>query len=84
MWKRLISSGSRIQRTYATMTSTLTFHPIPIPPSANATYFKDVGKRVEGFDPATVTPEQLKEIQDALYKVSPDGTTLKVAFHLVV
>ncbi len=59
-------------RTYATMaTSTLSFHPIPLPASANPVYFKDVGKRVDGFDPSLASPEQLKEIQDALYKVSP-------------
>ncbi|KAK1923876.1 taurine catabolism dioxygenase [Papiliotrema laurentii] len=52
------------------MASALTFHPIPLPPSANPAYFENVGRRVEGFDPAQMTPEQLKEIQEQLYKHS--------------
>ncbi|WRT69366.1 uncharacterized protein IL334_006350 [Kwoniella shivajii] len=50
--------------------SGLSFGPIPLPPSANPKYFKDFGRKVEGFDPAQMTEEQKEEIIDMLYKHS--------------
>ncbi|OCF33372.1 taurine catabolism dioxygenase TauD [Kwoniella heveanensis BCC8398] len=48
----------------------LQFSPIPLPPSANPTYFKDFGRKVEGFDPADIKDGQMDEIIDGLYKHS--------------
>jgi hypothetical protein len=54
----------------ATATPTrLAYSSIPISPSANPTAFDGFGKQVEGFDPADMTEENLKEIMDMLYKV---------------
>jgi hypothetical protein len=50
------------------------YSPIPAPASANLAYFKDFGRRVDGFDPANVTGEQMNEIMDMLYKVRVWGT----------
>lgn len=52
------------------MTTAFTYHPLPLPSTANPVYFKDLGRRVEGFNPETVTPEQMEEIKDKLYAVS--------------
>jgi hypothetical protein len=49
--------------------TTLSYSPISLPPSANPAYFKDFGRRVDGFDPASVTDEQMAEIIDSLYTV---------------
>jgi hypothetical protein len=51
------------------MATTLSYHPLPLPPSANPKYFETLGRRVEGFDPANVSPEQMEEIKANLYKV---------------
>lgn len=44
--------------------------PIPLPPTANAAKFGQMGRVVKGVSPGTATEEQLKEIHDLLYKVS--------------
>lgn len=55
----------------ATATSTTyTYSPIPTPPSANAAKLEGFGRKVEGFDPANVSEEGMKEIIEMLYKVS--------------
>jgi hypothetical protein len=51
------------------MAATLSYHPLPLPPSANPAYFQTLGRRVEGFNPDNVTPEQMEEIKQQLYKV---------------
>ncbi|EIN14267.1 Clavaminate synthase-like protein [Punctularia strigosozonata HHB-11173 SS5] len=42
--------------------------PIPIPASADASKFQQMGREVKGVDPGNMTPEQAKEIEEALYK----------------
>lgn len=72
-------------------TNQFTYAPIPLPPSANPKYFTDLGRRVEGFDPSTVSDDQMAEIVDQLYKVGAlhETTTasepdLAVAFHIAL
>lgn len=43
--------------------------PLPLPASADPSKFADFGREVKGVDPANFTPEQFKEIEEALYKV---------------
>lgn len=43
--------------------------PIPLPPTADAEKFKDLGREVKGVNPGELSEEQLKEIHDLLYKV---------------
>jgi hypothetical protein len=43
--------------------------PLPLPASADASKFTDFGREVKGVNPAEFTPEQFKEIEEALYKV---------------
>jgi len=43
--------------------------PLPLPASADASKFADFGREVKGIDPAKLTPEQFKEVEDALYRV---------------
>ncbi|KAI9069896.1 Clavaminate synthase-like protein [Trametes sanguinea] len=43
---------------------------IPLPPSADATKFKDFGREVKGVNPGALSEEQFKEIHDLLYKHS--------------
>ncbi|WVQ79542.1 hypothetical protein IAT38_001641 [Cryptococcus sp. DSM 104549] len=50
--------------------SHFTYSSIPVPASANPEFFKDFGRKVDGFDPATVTDDQMQEIVDMLYKHS--------------
>ncbi|KJA19244.1 hypothetical protein HYPSUDRAFT_144093 [Hypholoma sublateritium FD-334 SS-4] len=42
--------------------------PLPLPASADPSKFADFGREVKGVDPANFTPEQFKEIEEALYK----------------
>ncbi|KAF9478069.1 alpha-ketoglutarate dependent xanthine dioxygenase [Pholiota conissans] len=42
--------------------------PLPLPTSADASKFADFGREVKGVNPAEFTPEQFKEIEEALYK----------------
>lgn len=44
--------------------------PLPLPASADPSYFVDFGREVKGVDPGQLTPAQFTEIYDALYKVS--------------
>jgi hypothetical protein len=55
-------------------TSHYTYSPLPLPPSANSKYFSELGRKVDGYNPEDVTPEQLAEIVDMLYKVCSSGT----------
>jgi xanthine dioxygenase len=43
--------------------------PIPLPASADASKFTQLGREVKGVNPGNANEEQLKEIQDLLYKV---------------
>jgi hypothetical protein len=43
--------------------------PLPLPPTADASKFVDFGKEVKGVDPGNLSPEQLEEIKQLLYKV---------------
>lgn len=42
---------------------------LPLPPSANPAHFADFGREVKGVKAGKLTEEQLKEIQNLLYKV---------------
>jgi len=42
---------------------------LALPPSANPQYFAEFGKEIKGVNPADLTPEQFKEIEQLLYKV---------------
>jgi xanthine dioxygenase len=42
--------------------------PLPLPPSADASKFKDFGREVKGIDPGNLSTEQLEEIKQLLYK----------------
>ncbi|KAF9025440.1 Clavaminate synthase-like protein [Hymenopellis radicata] len=44
--------------------------PFPLPASADAAYFTDFGREVKGVDPGNFTPEQFKQIEQALYQHS--------------
>ena len=44
--------------------------PLPLPASADPSYFVDFGREVKGINPGDLTPAQFTEIHDALYKVS--------------
>jgi hypothetical protein len=43
--------------------------PLPLPTSAEASKFVDFGREVKGVNPGTLTPNEFKEVEDALYKV---------------
>lgn len=45
------------------------FLPLPLPVSVDAAKLADFGREVKGVNPAEITPEQFKEIEEALYKV---------------
>ncbi|KAL4247397.1 TfdA dioxygenase [Abortiporus biennis] len=42
--------------------------PLPLPPSADASKFADFGREVKGVKPGELTPEELEEIKELLYK----------------
>ncbi|KAI0962603.1 hypothetical protein AcV7_001408 [Taiwanofungus camphoratus] len=44
--------------------------PFTLPPSADASKFKNFGREVKGVNPGTLSPEQFKEIEQLLYKHS--------------
>jgi hypothetical protein len=48
----------------------------PLPPSANPKYFTEFGREVKGVNPAELTPDQFKEIEQLLYKVSSNSPIL--------
>jgi hypothetical protein len=43
--------------------------PLPLPASADASKFDQFGRQVKGLNPGTASEEQLKEIEELLYKV---------------
>ena len=43
--------------------------PLPLPPSADSSKFKDFGREVRGIHPGRLTDEEFKEIEQLLYKV---------------
>ncbi|KIO24209.1 hypothetical protein M407DRAFT_77255 [Tulasnella calospora MUT 4182] len=42
--------------------------PLPLPPSADASKFANFGREVKNIHPGNFTPEEFKEIEEALYK----------------
>ncbi|KZV93724.1 Clavaminate synthase-like protein, partial [Exidia glandulosa HHB12029] len=44
--------------------------PVPLPPSADPSKFTDFGRVVTGVDPANLSPEEFKELEELLYKHS--------------
>ena len=44
--------------------------PLPHPASADASKLAEFGREVRGINPAEVSPEEFKEIEQALYKVN--------------
>ncbi|KAG6380699.1 Clavaminate synthase-like protein [Boletus reticuloceps] len=42
--------------------------PLPLPASADPSYFVEFGREVKGVNPGELTPAQFSEIHDALYK----------------
>ncbi|EJU02742.1 Clavaminate synthase-like protein [Dacryopinax primogenitus] len=48
----------------------ITTHPLPLPPSADPSYFHTFGTEVRGLDPGNLTPSQFKLVEDLLYKHS--------------
>ncbi|EUC67029.1 alpha-ketoglutarate-dependent xanthine dioxygenase [Rhizoctonia solani AG-3 Rhs1AP] len=44
--------------------------PLPLPPSADASKFKQFGREIRGIDVGNLTPEQFKEVEELLYKHS--------------
>jgi hypothetical protein len=48
---------------------TIQLAPLPLPASADASKFENFGREVLDLHPGKLTPEQLKEVQEALYKV---------------
>ncbi|ORY35067.1 taurine catabolism dioxygenase [Naematelia encephala] len=63
-------SQSSIHTNIMAATTHFKYSPIPPPPTANPTYFAEFGRQVQGFDPSTVSEEQMNEIIDMLYKHS--------------
>lgn len=55
--------------------------PIPLPPSANPAKFGQMGREIRGVNPGNATEEELKQIQDLLYKVR--CATLSVSFRVL-
>lgn len=47
--------------------------PLPLPASADASKLADFGREVKGVNPADLTPELFKEVEEALYKVWVDS-----------
>jgi hypothetical protein len=43
--------------------------PIPLPPAADASKFKDFGREVRGVHPGRLTDKEFKEIERLLYEV---------------
>lgn len=44
--------------------------PLPLPPSADPSKFANFGRQVKNIHPGNFTPEEFKEIEEALYKVT--------------
>src|ERR1700753_3005703 len=43
--------------------------PLPLPPSADPSKFRDFGREVRGVHPGKLTDDEFKEIEQLLYKV---------------
>ena len=43
--------------------------PLPLPPTADPSKFKDFGREIKGVHPGRLTDEEFKEIKQLLYKV---------------
>lgn len=50
--------------------------PLPLPASADASKFADFGREIKGVNLGSLTQEQLKEIQELLYKVRPPHSSI--------
>lgn len=48
---------------------TIELVPLTLPESADASNFADFGRQVKNVDPGALSPEQFKEIEQALYTV---------------
>jgi hypothetical protein len=56
--------------------------PLPLPPSADASKFKQFGREVKGIDVGNLTPEQFKEVEELLYKVGSPGSVGEMIYIL--
>lgn len=54
--------------TTTTTTMPIEVLPVPFPPSADASKLKDFGRIIQGVDPANLSPEEFKELEELLYK----------------
>ena len=52
--------------------------PLPLPASADSSRFTDFGRQVVGLHPGKLTPEQLTEIQEALYKQDRSSSLISI------
>ena len=43
--------------------------PLPLPPTADPSKFKDFGREVRGVHPGRLTDEEFKDIEQLLYRV---------------
>jgi xanthine dioxygenase len=43
--------------------------PLSLPASAEASRFVDFGREVKGVNPGSLSPDEFKEVQEALYRV---------------
>ena len=50
-------------------TMTIETFPLPLPPTADPSEFKDFGREVKGVHPGRLTDEEFEEIEQLLYKV---------------
>ena len=58
--------------------------PLPLPPIADPSKFKDFGREVKGVHPGRLMDEEFKEIEQLLYKVcviSPMSPNHCLAYH---
>ena len=60
---------------------TISYIPLVLPPSADASRFKDFGREVKGVHPGTLTQGDFKEIERALLKV---WIFLSICFKLII
>lgn len=56
--------------------------PLPVPASANVEKLADFGREVKGVNPAEFTPEEFKEIEQALYKVRLSSSCTFMVTHI--
>ena len=52
--------------------------PLPLPPTADPSKFKDFGREVRGVHPGRLTDEEFKEIEQLLYKVRCPSGVLRI------